>query len=139
MDDIAATPQAVEGIMPIIDRAILTAHLLTGSLQEAERAALKAIDSWNPDEEPGDVVFNNVLEAAARAQLQPNTSYSDASGSHLPNELKKVLGLKPWLRRCFVLRILLGLPSQACARLLFLDSQQVDEYTCAAVQSLAAF
>jgi hypothetical protein len=138
MDDIAATPQAVEGIMPVIDRAILTAHLLTGSLQEAERAALKAIDSWNPDEEPEDVVFNSVLEAAARVQPQQDATGADACASDLPNELKAVLRLAPRLRSCFVLRILVGLPSQVCARLLRLQSKQVDEYTCAALQSLVA-
>jgi len=136
MDDIAATPQDVRGIMRLIDRAFLTAHLLTGSLQVAERAALEAIDSWNPDQEPEEVVFNHVVEAAART-IPENPPDSDASGAHVPDELKKVLGLAPWLRRCFVLRILVGLPRQVCARLLRLSSEQVDEYTCAALQCLA--
>jgi DNA-directed RNA polymerase specialized sigma24 family protein len=123
-------------IARLIERAFLTAHLLTGSIQQAEDATLKGLDSWNPDEEPGEALFQNVLDAAARTQIQPNRPDSEASGSYLPNELKAVLRLSPQLRRCFVLRVLVGLPSQMCARLLGLHSDEVDEFTCAALQCL---
>jgi DNA-directed RNA polymerase specialized sigma24 family protein len=123
-------------IRRMIERAFLTAHLLTGSIQQAEDATLKGLDCWNPDEEPGEALFQSVLDAAARAQVQPNRPDSEASGSKLPNELKAVLRLSPELRRCFVLRVLVGLPSQVCARLLGLDSDRVDEDTCAALQCL---
>ena len=133
MDDaIATTPKTGQGILRLLDRALLTAHLLTGSLQQAEKAALDAVDSWNPGEEPEEVLFQNVLDAAARAPSNP-----DSSSSHLPDELKAVLRLTPQLRRCFVLRILAGLPEQACARLLCLHSDLVETYTCDALQCLA--
>ena len=99
-------------IARLIERGFLTAHLLTGSIQQAEDATLKGLDSWNPDEEPEEALFQNVLDAAARAQIQANRPDSEASGSNLPNELKAVLRLSPELRRCFVLRVLVGLPSQ---------------------------
>jgi DNA-directed RNA polymerase specialized sigma24 family protein len=123
-------------IARLLERAFLTAHLLTGSIQQAEDATLKGLDFWNPDEEPGEALFQNVLDAAARAQIQPSRPDSDASGSNLPNELKAVLRLSSQLRRCFVLRVLVGLPSQECGRLLGLDSDRVDEDTCAALQCL---
>jgi hypothetical protein len=136
MDDIAATPQAGQGIARMLDRALLTAHLLTGSLEQAEKATLEALDSWNPDDEPEEELLQHVLDAAARAQVEPNPDHPDSSGSYLPSELNAVLRLAPQLRRCFVLRILAGLPTDVSARLLGLRSEQVDEYTCAGLQSL---
>jgi DNA-directed RNA polymerase specialized sigma24 family protein len=137
MDDTAAMPKAGQGVLRLLDRALLTAHLLTGSFQQAEEATLGAIGSWRPDEEPEEVLFQNVLDAATRAQVEPSANNPDRSASYLPNELKAVLGLPPQLRSCFVLRILAGLPAQACARLLSLHSDVVDRYTCDAVQCLA--
>jgi hypothetical protein len=136
MDDIAATLQAGQGIARLLDRALLTAHLLTGSLQQAEKVTLEAIDSSKPGDEPEEALFQHVLDAAARAHVEPNPDLADLSGSYLPNELKSVLRLAPQLRRCFVLRVLAGLPAEVCGRLLGLYSEQVDEYTCAGLQSL---
>jgi hypothetical protein len=138
MEDVAdtATPHVRPAIAHLIDRAFLTAHVLTASIQQAEDATMEAIDSWNPDEEPDEALFQNALDAATRAQIQQNGSGSAGSGSYLPNELKAVLRLSPPLRRCFVLRILVGLPSQVCARLLCFHSERVDQYTCAALQCL---
>ena len=137
MDDIAATPQAGQGIARLLDRALLTAHLLTGSLQQAEEATLEAIDSWKPGDEPEEVLFQHVLDAAARAHVEPNPNHPDSFGSYLPNELKAVLRLAPQLRRCFVLRVLAGLPADVCGRLLCLHSDLVDRYTTDALQYLA--
>jgi len=136
MDDIAATPEAGQGIEPLLNRALLTAHLLTGSLQQAEEVTLEAIDSWKPGDESEEVLLQHVLDAAARAHVERNPNHPDSSGSYLPDELKAVLRLAPQLRRCFVLRILAGLPTEVCARLLGLHSEQVDEYTRAGLQSL---
>jgi DNA-directed RNA polymerase specialized sigma24 family protein len=137
MDDFAATSRAGQAIVRLLDRAFLTAHLLTGSFQQAEEATLDAIDSWRPGEEPEGVLFQNVLDAAARAPVEPNPNNPDPSASYLPNELKAVLRLAPQLRRCFVLRILAGLPAKACARLLGLHLEVVEQYTCDALQCLA--
>jgi DNA-directed RNA polymerase specialized sigma24 family protein len=136
MHDMATTRQGGPGIARLLDRAVLTAYLLTGSLQHAEEAALAAIDSWKPDDEPEEVLFQNVLDAAARAQAQADPNDRDSSASYLPNELQAILRLAPQLRRCFVLRILVGLPGDVCGRMLDLHSDQVDEYTCAGLQSL---
>ena len=137
MDDLAATPKAGQRIRRLLDRALLTAHLLTGSLQQAEEATLDAIESWRPGEETEEELLQNVLGAASRVQVEPSTSHSDPSASYLPNELKAVLRLAPQLRRCFVLRILAGLPARVCARLLCLHCDMVEQYTCDALRCLA--
>ena len=136
MLDVVAMPRAVQGLR-LLDRALLTAHLLTGNLRQAEEAALKAIDTWRPDEDADEVLFQNVVDEAARSQAGVGTSNSDRSAAYLPNELQAVLRLGPQLRSCFVLRILAGLPAQACARLLCLNADLVEAYTCDALQTLA--
>jgi hypothetical protein len=137
MDDISATPKAGQSISRLLERAFLTAHLFTGSLQKAEEVTLGAIDAWKPDEEPEEKLFQNVLEAAARTQVEANPSDPEPSSSYLPNELKAVLQLAPQLRHCFVLRILAGLSAKVCARLLCLHADMVECYTLDALQCLA--
>ena len=137
MDDISATLKAGQSISHVLERAFLTAHLFTGSLQKAEEVTLNAIAAWRPDEEPEEKLFQNVLDAAARTQAEVSQSDPDSSRSYLPHELKAVLQLAPQLRHCFVLRVLAGLSAKVCARLLCLHSDMVDRYTCDAVQRLA--
>jgi hypothetical protein len=125
-----------------ISKAFLTAHLLTASTEQAESATMEAIDSWNSDEETGEALFRSVLDAAVRVQMRHVSSSSnqcDMAESYLPVELQAVLRLAPQLRRCFVLRILVGLPPQVCARLLHLHSRRVDWYACAALEFLGSF
>ena len=119
----------------LIGRAFLTAHLLTGNTEQAESATMTAIDSWNPEEESEEALFQDVLDTAVRAPVQFRP---EAAGPYLSAELRAVLRLAPQLRRCFVLRILVRLPSQVCARLLSLPSDAVDRYTCAALWCLGA-
>lgn len=122
----------------IFRRAFLTAQLLTGSMEQAERAVVEAIGSWNPGEESEEILFVNVLNAALRTQSVHGESSSNKpdAGSQLPVELRAVLRLAPELRRCYVLRLLVGLSPQDCGRLLRLHSRRVDRYTCAALECL---
>jgi len=136
----AARERAID-IEHTVSRAFLTAHLLTASTEQAESATMEAIDSWNPDEETEEVLFRNVLDGATRAQTKhvPSSwNEHDPGGSYLPDELRAVLGLAPHLRRCFVLRILVGLPPQVCGRLLHLHSRRVDRFACAALECLGS-
>jgi len=119
----------------LISRAFLTAHLLTGNAEQAERVTLKAIGSWNPEEESEEALFQNVFDAAVRSPVKLK---SEPASAYLPAELNAVLRLSPELRSCFVLRVLMRLPSQVCARLLDLRSDSVDNYTCAALRCLGA-
>ena len=121
----------------VLCRALLTSYLVTGNLEEAEQAVLKGIDSWNGDVEPEEVLLRRVITAAAQATPHEG-SHGRASRLSLPPELEAVLTLAPTLRGCYVMRNLAGMPSQACAQLLRLLPEQVDEYTGAAHQELAA-
>jgi len=119
----------------VMGRAFLVAHLLTASTKQAESVTLAALDSWNPDEEPEEMLFQHVLDNAASKQ---DSNRPDPAREYLPDELLAVLQLAPQLRRCFVLRILVGLPAEVCARLLRLSPRRVDQFTCAALQCLGA-
>ena len=130
-----------QAIEDIVGRAFLTAHLLTGNMDQAESATMAAIDSWNPDDETEEVLFEKALAMAARARIKPASSYwnePDVAGSCLPVELQRVLRLARPLRRCFVLRVLVGLPPRVCAKLLRSDSRRVDQYSCDASRYLGA-
>ena len=130
-----------QAIEDIVGRAFLTAHLLTGNVEQAESATIAAIDSWNPDDETEEVLFEKALAMAARTRIKPASSYwnePDVAGSCLPVELQRVLRLARPLRRCFVLRVLVGLPPRVCAKLLRSDSRRVDQYSCDACRCLGA-
>jgi len=51
--------------MEYVKRAFLMAHLLTGDIDQAERATMEAIDSWNPDRQTGAGLEGVDLTAAA--------------------------------------------------------------------------
>jgi DNA-directed RNA polymerase specialized sigma24 family protein len=119
-----------------VNKAFLTAHLLTGSAEHAESAVMEALHSWE-EEDGEEALFHGVISAAARGETTTeDQNEPDSSGSFLRSELRAVLSLPPQLRRCFVLHILAGLSRQACARLLNLQTRQVDRYTCAALRRL---
>jgi len=123
---------------PGIDRAFLAAHLLTGGSEQAECVIMGAIASWGP-EQSEDELFEQVLRAAVRNPVEDEqllANQADLPGASLPSELQAVLRLAPQLRQCYVLRVLVGLPRQACAALLRLSLQRIDQYTCAALRCL---
>ncbi len=122
---------AVRGIA---DKAFLTAYLLTGDSRTAEKATLAGIESWNLSEEPADAVFKRTL-AAALDTPAPNEPEGELPA--FPAELQRVLRLPPRLRHCFVLRVLLELPLDVCARMLHLTSRRVNQSSLAAGRALA--
>jgi DNA-directed RNA polymerase specialized sigma24 family protein len=111
-------------------QAFLTALLLTGSVERAEAAIWESNQQKSLDNTFGEALFREVVNAAIKPQSetskQPPEELERAS-SMLPFELRRVLHLLPALRHCFVLRFLVGLPREACARLLHLEIRQVDE------------
>jgi DNA-directed RNA polymerase specialized sigma24 family protein len=125
--------EAQAGLEQTISRAFRAAHLLTGGEEQAEIAVARALDSWDPDDNDEQGLFELALTAALHGHVP---SLQEPAGSRLPVELRAVLRL-PWeLRRCFVLRTLVGWPREMCARLLDLSIQQVDDYTSAALRQL---
>jgi len=128
------TTQPLEG--SVIDRAFLAAHLLTGSLEQAESAVLEAIASWTPSAGE-DALLERVLHAAVRGTAEDaHSPANDAPGTYLPAALQAVLRLEPLPRHCYVLRVLVGLPRQVCASLLRLSFERLDHFTCAALKCL---
>jgi DNA-directed RNA polymerase specialized sigma24 family protein len=115
-----------------VERAFLTAHLLTASIPVAEDITLRAIDSWNPREESQELLLENVVTAALRARVR------GAADTGRSDRLNAVLLLSPRLRRCFVLRFLVGWSTDACARMLRTSRKRVDDNTCLALQHLPA-
>jgi len=121
-----------------VDRAFITALLLTASAERAEAAVLKRARA-NPDAAPGDELLRGVVAAALETQPEtpePTPEQVERASSILPSELRRVLHLPTNLRHCFVLRMLMGLPREVCARLLRLDAGQIDERTCTAMLEL---
>jgi hypothetical protein len=121
----------------VVGRAFRTAYLLTNSAEEAESAVLAGIESWNPDGESDEALFCRVMRAATRRHHQWEPPVRTGARLWLPDELRAVLTLAPPIRRCFVLRNLAGMSAQACACLLGLLPNQVDEYAGAAHLCLA--
>jgi hypothetical protein len=117
-----------------LTRAFNAAHLLTASILQAEAAVLKAIDRFDPSRDTDETLFGYALRSAVQSQPghQP-----ESTGQPLPKELQAVLNLARELRYCFVLRVLIGMSKQACAQLLGVNVQKVDECTCTAMRLLA--
>ena len=133
------TSETQRRIEHVISRAFLTAHLLTASTQQAENAVTEALASWDPHGDNEGALLDRILEAAVRAPCDRSLSTfrePDSTAALLPAELRAVLRLPSQLRRCFVLRILVALSRQSSAELLHLRSDQVDQYTAAALQCL---
>ncbi len=130
-------PFAGSVIQNLAGRAFVAALLLTGSAESAEAAVMQAIDAWDARAESQEALFQNAMEAAAAQNTNlPAAPEPDDAGWRLPAELLAVMELAPELRRSFVLRILLGLPSQICARLLQLNPQQMNLHISAALPFL---
>jgi hypothetical protein len=124
-----------------INRAFLTAHLLTANAKQAERAVIEAIEQWDPAEGTEEAFLLGAVKAAIGTRARYESSRPDnprPAGLLLPTELQPVLDLAPQLRRCFVLRVLTGLPRQVCSPLLHLNASKMDQYTCAALEYLSA-
>src|SRR5437016_1343389 len=113
-----------------VDKAFITALLLTGSTERAEAAILEGHGAMDLDHLSEDALFRRAVNAAIEPQSEPSEQPREElerASAVLPFELRRVLHLPPALRHCFVLRFLVGLSCEACARLLPLEICQVDE------------
>ncbi len=124
-----------------LSQCFLAAILLTANKGRAEAAVVGSISLLECE-------FTSdgaLLRGTIKASLASSASFAEQTvgelaeaGSALPLELRHVLHVSQDLRQCFVLRILLGLSREACAALLGIDVQHIDELTCASVFQLAA-
>ena len=126
----------------IVNRTFVTAYLLTGRIDLAEKATLDAIDAWRPDSERAEAIFGHGVAAALRKRERRAASClseDNEAHSYLPPELRAVLELRPALRRSFVLRLLAGFSREDCAELLGCPPERIDRATRAAVRLLLSF
>lgn len=115
-----------------VRESFLLALLLSGSAERAEAAVARGIGGLDGPEEWREALVGAVAEfAVAWAGVEVPT--------WLPAELQRVLALPDTERRCYVLRVLAGWPSERCAALLGMDSAQVEDAACAAAWNLAGF
>jgi hypothetical protein len=121
-----------------LGKAFVAALLLTGSAEKAEAAVLEGIKLLELDE-TCETLVNETLKAAIemRPDIESGTAELEQLSSILPRELHPVIHLSPHFRQCFVLRILVGWPREICARLLDLETRQIEEHTHIAILRLA--
>lgn len=120
-----------------IENAFIVGLLLTGSIEQAERAIVDSIHCSETEYVCGQRVFRRVIQWAVDPQEQRSCRVIDeASVRVLPFELGRVLHLPPGLRHCYVLRILVGLSREVCAWLLHVDVEQIGHRTQSAVNGL---
>jgi hypothetical protein len=129
-----------ESLREAAGRAFLTAFLLSGDTEQAEAAVLSGIETIPPDEAHSEGLLQRTVRAAIeRREIPwPRPKEMDPAFLKLPFELRRVLRLPRYLRQCFVLRVLAGLPRELCATLLRSDTGQVDQGVCAAMLELPA-
>lgn len=133
-----ATRLLATSIDAALTRSYLTALLLTGDVVGAEAAVMEGIQSVDLNQELSDTLLWATVESALRQPPVPGWETSRPSEGALPFELQRVLRL-PWqLRRCYVLRVLVGLPRRRCAALLDLDLRAADNSLWDALRTLAA-
>jgi len=126
---------AKDDLRNALDGAFRAAFLLTGSLEVAETAVLDGIVALDVSYVPDEVLISESVKSAIRRRsslsCQPARAFA-----HLPVELRRLSLLAPVSRDCFVLRVLLGVPSSTCAALLRLTVHKIDNLLCAALQEL---
>jgi hypothetical protein len=120
-----------------LQEAFRATVLLTGSLKRAEAAVLEGIRLWNNEAAPD--FLQKAATAAVERSLNAISHAEDLTETfgYLPVELQRILRLPASLRRCYVLRILMELPSSKCSMLLGVDPHAVNRNACRAAQILA--
>jgi hypothetical protein len=118
----------------VLDRAFLAALLITGSMDGAEEAILDGIDALDG------AMPNGLLPAMLKSAIERGDHRSGEIQDILPGlplELRRILLLNPDLRACFVLRVLLGMPSETCSEVLRIPISELGRRVSDAMQQLA--
>ena len=124
-----------------LEKAFITAMLLTGSVSMAEAAVLHAIGEQDNRAGSGPSLLCRTVSASLKTpsymrllSLQELESARNA----VPANLRTVMLLPRLPRQCFVLSILLSLPRRECALLLKISAAEVGSYSGAAASVLAS-
>jgi hypothetical protein len=133
-----SSPPMLEVMPEALKRSFVAALLLTGSAGLAETAVMEGIAWMDPNRVSDESLFQATLAASMLTNSQEEGAEErERASSMLPVALARVLRLSTELRRCFVLRILAGLPREVCSRLLRIESYRIDALACAAAGILA--
>jgi len=99
------------------------ALLLSGGVRQAEAAMLDAIRGRDPEQVPERAFLLDCVRASMDPRRQAEAQEDmDKAAFLLPSELGRIVRLAPRLRHGFVLRMLLGLSREECARLNVADA-----------------
>ena len=114
--------------------AFLAALMLTGTIEAAEQSVSGAIATLGCG-----VAVDELLVATAKCAIQIPDGYLPrvAIPSSLPADLRRLFLLSSVGRKCFVLRILMGLTLETTSGILSLQEDEVDEAMCRALSGLA--
>ena len=109
-----------------------TALLLAGAIKTAELAVLDGIDACE------NISDRSLLIETVRSTIRRRTKSPDVPDgiNLLPPELRRLLGLQPMSRDCFVLRILVQLPPEVCAELLEISIAEYEDALYGALNQL---
>ena len=109
--------------------AFRTALLLAGATKTAELAVLDGIDACE------NISHRRLLIETVRSTIRRRTESPDVPDgiNLLPPELRRLFGLQPMSRDCFVLRILVQLPPEECADLLNISITEYEDALCGAL------
>ena len=112
-----------------VHTAFRTALLLGGATKTAELAVLEGIDACE------NISHRSLLIETVRSTIRRRAeSPAVLDGINLlPPELRRLLGLQPTFRDCFVLRILVQVPPEECADLLNISITEYEDALCGAL------
>ena len=112
--------------------AFRTALLLAGATRVAELAVLDGIEACRSISHRSLLI--ETVQSTIRRRAESPTGLDGIN--LLPPELRRLLGLRPIFRDCFVLRILVQLPSDACVELLNIPVTEYEDALCGALNQL---
>jgi len=116
-----------------VHTALRTALLLAGATKTAELAVLDGIDACE------NISDRSLLIETVRSTIRRRTESPDVPDgiNLLPPELRRLFGLQPKSRDCFVLRILVQLSPEVCAELLELSITEYQDALYGALNQLS--
>jgi hypothetical protein len=123
---------AMDTMPSALEMAFRTALLLTGDNRTAESAVMHGIGACE-DLSPGGILIEAVRSAV---RSRTKSTGGPCEVECLPPELWRLFTLQPLSRRCFVVRILVGLSPAVCAELLEISISEFEDALYGALTQL---
>lgn len=113
----------VAGLSKLCSEAFLAAYLVTGCQFASEHIVYCAIDELEPERvDSCELLAGTVRLAVGFARAQSEVLRPGSETLKLPDDLERVMQLRPILRYSFVARVLLGFSLGDCVKLLQEDA-----------------